>query len=301
MRAAVARVIGQYGWQSCQQTFTIATSGDVDNADTSKFTINGVDTATTAQGTDVTAAATAMAAAVNAITETAYATATSSLGVVTVSYQQYFGVAGTATEVADNDNDMSTTVAATTDGDNAGADSITLGEGADTVIGGSGNDTITLTEVSSAADVVDFLANGSGKDTITGFTTTSDKLSFDGLTGITATSGTAVAADAATQSITDAAVYVFADGADGTGAETIASYTDLDDVAAFLAAAFNDEAANDENVFVINDLVGNKTYIYYSDFDLGNAGGGLLDDEALTLIGVVTESAAAAIVSGDIG
>jgi hypothetical protein len=276
-----------------------------DAGDTTQIVINGVTAGPITHATDLATTVGLLVDAVNADSETSFATAaTGGAGEVVVTYQQYFGTSGAATDVETNGANANTTdtaLAVTTAGDNAGADSITLGEGADAVIGGAGNDTITLTEVTAAVDAVDFLGNGSSKDTITGFTTTSDTLSFDGITAsITATSGTAIAANASATTVTDAAVYVFADGADGTGSEAIEDYTDLDDVASFIAAAFSDEAANDEFVAVINDLVANKTYVYYVDFDLGNAGGGLLDDEALSLVGVITETNGAAIVSGDI-
>jgi hypothetical protein len=166
---------------------------------------------------------------------------------------------------------------------------------------GAGADTITLT-AGTAANTLQFLST-SGNDTITVFDTTEDKLSFDGMTGVTATSGTAIAANATAGNVTDAAVYVFGDGNDGTGAEDIDTYSGTGfaaDVAAFLAAAFGDEAANDEFVAVINDVAGNKSYAYYVDFDLGNGGGGLLDADAVSHIATITEEANAAIVSGDI-
>lgn len=285
------------------ETYTLT----YDAGDTTQIVINGVTAGPITHATDLATTVGLLVAAVNADSETSFATAaTGGAGEVVVTYQQYFGVAGVATDDETNGANANTTdtaVAVTSAGDNAGIDTITLGEGADTVLGGSGNDTIKLAEVSAAADVVDFHLSGTaGYDTITGFKTTSDKLSFDGITtSITATSGTAVAANASATTVTDAAVYVFADGADGTGSEAITDYTDLDDVAAFLAAAFSDEAANDEFIAVINDTVGEKSYIYYVDFDDGNGGAGLLDDEAIKAIGVVTETAGAVLVSGDIG
>jgi len=286
----------------------------VDENDTYIITVNGVPTESqtvAAAETDnndaahKAAVAEQAAAAINDKTETNFATATSDGAVVTITYQQFISGAiaeNAITDVGDNDV-TANTIAASAAGDNAGADTITLGEGADTVFGGSGNDTIKLAEVTSAADTVDFNLSGTaGYDTITGFETTSDKLSFDGITtSITATSGTAVAADADATTVTDAAVYVFADGADGTGSLAITDYTDLDEVAAFLAGAFSDEEADDEFVAVINDTVGEKSYIYYVDFDDGNGGTGALDDEAVKAIGVVTETDGAVLVDGDIG
>ncbi len=151
-----------------------------------------------------------------------------------------------------------------------------------TLGGGTSVDTLTFTAVDKKA-------------TISGFDTTEDKLDFGLGKG-----GTAVAANAAATTVSIDEVYVFADGADGTLTEAIASYSDLTDVAAFIAAAFSDEAALDTFVAVINDLVGDKTYAYYVDFDAGNGGVGALDADALTLIGVITEESGAALVVGDI-
>jgi len=120
------------------------------------------------------------------------------------------------------------------------------------------------------------------------------------MTGITAVVGTAVAADAAAANVADGAVYVFADGADGTGAEVIVDYTDLEDVGAFLAAAFGDEAAGDEFIAVINDTVGGQSYAYYVDFDLGDGGAGAIDEDAITLLAVITEAGGDILVAGDI-
>jgi len=73
---------------------------------------------------------------------------------------------------------------------NAGNDVIVAGAGADTVDGGAGNDTLTLTESSSAADVVKIanggasftevagVGNDTGLDTITGFDTAADLLTI---------------------------------------------------------------------------------------------------------------------------
>ncbi len=177
-----------------------------------------------------------------------------------------------------------------------GADVISGGLGDDTITGGAGADNLTG---GAGADTFNFV-DSNGIDTITDFTTTADNLSFDGMTGITAVVGTAVAANAAAANVADAAVYVFADGADGTGAEVIVDYTDLEDVGAFLAAAFGDEAANDEFIAVINDTVGGQSYAYYVDFDLGNGGVGAIDEDAITLLAVITEAGGGILVAGDI-
>ena len=169
-----------------------------------------------------------------------------------------------------------------------------------TIVGGGGDDVIAL----GAAANVDTLqwTSGSGKDTISGFDTGEDKLSFDGvITGLTATTGTAVTAGALVAgALTDDRVNVIDDGTTALtagGAQAIADGTDLTDVAAYLAEGYTTTAAGDAAVFVISGL-GGKTYIY-TFLDDGNGDG--IDAAELTLIGVVTEESAAAIVAGDIG
>lgn len=178
-------------------------------------------------------------------------------------------------------------------------DTLKGGDGEDSITGGGGND-----ELSGGGDSDTFnFVDDNGADSITDFTTNEDKLSFDGISGITATAGTAVAADAAAQNVSDGAVYVFADGNDGTAAEDIDTYSGdgfAADVAAFLAAAFDDEAAGDQFVAVINDVAGDKTYAYLIDFDAGNDGAGALDADAVSLLATIDEVADAPLVFGDI-
>ena len=152
-------------------------------------------------------------------------------------------------------------------------------------------------------DGADYQVNSSGAVNagdyslvITAFTAGTDHLSFDGMDGIDGTVAVAIAADAAAVAVTDGAVYVFADGNDGTGAEVITTYTDLEDVAEFIAAAFSDEAADDEFVAVINDTVGNKSYAFYVDADAdGNIGA---DD--VHLIADITEAGPTVLTTADI-
>ena len=188
----------------------------------------------------------------------------------------------------------------------AGADSLIGGEGADTILGGAGDDVIVLTETTAAADLVDF--NGaSGKDTITNFKSTSDKLSFDSITvtgggSVTATTGTGVTAGAVTAgALTDGAVYVVNNGAvalTAAGTKVISDYTDLTSVAAYLAEGYTSTADDDAAVFVINDLVGKKSYVYLVDEQ--TAGASTIQLADVTLVGVITETASAALVAGDI-
>ncbi|NDC09962.1 MAG: calcium-binding protein [Oxalobacteraceae bacterium] len=180
-----------------------------------------------------------------------------------------------------------------------------LGANAANVTGGVFNDFINL-GAGGQANVVNFI-NGGGYDTFTTFVTGEDDLSFDLITGITATAGTAVAANAS--KVADAvsgAVYVFADSRDGTGTAAIDTFTTnsangitaatiLVDVADFLNQGLG--SANGERyIAVINDgAAGNIAYVY--DVTAGASG---ITADGVTLIGKVTMSAAAALVAGDI-
>lgn len=134
-----------------------------------------------------------------------------------------------------------------------------------------------------------------GKDTINFFEVGSDRLdlwaisvggSAPNLLNGAGPSGD-IAANAAAIGVGDQGLYTFADGADGTGTEAIANYSDLADVAAFLDAAFTGEAANTEFVAVINDLTGNRmAYVYYVDLD-GGANATSVEAADIQLIGVV--------------
>jgi len=145
-------------------------------------------------------------------------------------------------------------------------------------------------------------------DTITSFATGTDELSFDDITGITATSGIDISASAAKISdAIDGSVYVFADASSGTGGESISTFavdvangitadTILTDVAAFLDAGLG--ASDGENyVVLINDLTNNnkQTYTY-----LVNADADGIDADNISLIGIITEANGAALVAGDI-
>jgi len=143
-------------------------------------------------------------------------------------------------------------IAGTQEGDN-----ITLGGGTDEV----------YLEFETTDSIFDF---EQGDDTID-VTYFADNASVD------------VDADADEQSLTDRGSYVFADGTDGTDDEEITDFTDLEDVAEFLAAAFSDEATDDDFVATINDGAG-TSYIYYVNM----TGDATLDDGDITLIGVVS-------------
>lgn len=179
----------RFGFTGRVETITIATSGDVDAAETLTATINGVTTAVSALGATTTTAATNLAAAINATSATSFATATSALGVVTVTYSQFFGVAGTVAETADADTDMTETVAVTTAGDNAAADTISGGLGDDTIMGGSGADDITVGTggaTASGADTVRYFGDSDTQVGVvaTGFTFTGDIIRGIGSTDV---------------------------------------------------------------------------------------------------------------------
>ena len=87
---------------------------------------------------------------------------------------------------------------------------------------------------------------------------------------------------------------MFADGADGTGTEVIADYTDLTDVAAFINAGM--VIANGEKfAIVINDLANSKAYVY----EATEAGGSELSAGELALHGTITTDAALTIANTD--
>jgi len=176
----------RFGFTGRVETITIATSGDVDAAETLTATINGVTTAASVLGATTTTAATNLAAAINATSATSFATATSAGAVVTVTYHQFFGVAGTVAETADADNDMTETVAATSAGDNAGNDTISGGTGADTILGGAGADDIRLGAADGAADVVIYVGNSDTQTGVvaSGFTFTGDIIRNIGSTDV---------------------------------------------------------------------------------------------------------------------
>jgi len=198
------------------------------------------------------------------------------------------------------------------------ADTITGGAGIDTITGGAGNDTIDLGGTDTAADVAVFSsAATNGTDTIDNFETTVDHLDLDGVMGAAVVSVEDIASTANIASYADNEVYVFADGdtaSAGAGTATITTYTTLTEVADFLSESLQDaetaggvagafdQVDGDENVFVINDLGNNLTYVYAFTADgAGDASGGAAIAAAeLTLLAVVTEDAAGALVAADI-
>ncbi|MEH6446990.1 MAG: hypothetical protein V7784_24110, partial [Oceanospirillaceae bacterium] len=160
-------------------------------------------------------------------------------------------------------------------------------------------DTITL---GALVEVVGFV-DSNGTDIITGFTSTTDDLAFGGITDITGAAGAAVTSGAFTAVSTntvDNDIQIISDGADAltaAGTEVILDYTNLTDVAAYLAEGFTSATDGDTVVFVINDLVGDKSYAYFYNEDVTNSTAVTAGD--LALIGIITETNGVALVSGD--
>jgi S-layer protein len=183
-----------------------------------------------------------------------------------------------------------------------GNDQITTGTGTDSVTVGDGTDTVTIV-ADTAVDTVVF-DSLTGQNTVTGFDTAEDKIDLDSLGAVanTAAGGTAVTAGAVTAgAITDNSAYVINNGAvalTAAGSETIADYTDLTDVAAYLNEGYTSTAAADEGQFLINDLVGGKTYLYH--FLEGSGGASTISSAELTLVATITEETGSAIVAGDV-
>ena len=110
--------------------------------------------------------------------------------------------------------------------------------------------------------------------------------------------------------------FVFSDGSDihgvGNAAGSIASYTDLTDVALYLSTSIDSDlhggadtntAAGDQAVFVINDLVGDKTYVYHfaeGDGVTDSSAGGAITASEIALIAIITEESGSALVAGDV-
>jgi hypothetical protein len=136
----------RFGLTGRVETITISQGND-GAADTYNLTFNGVATGATAAaadgGTKNADTAALLVAAINATSATSFVTATNADAVITVTYNQYFGIAGAVGAEVDADNDSSATFAVSTAGDNAGADTINGGLGQDTILGGTGADSIT--------------------------------------------------------------------------------------------------------------------------------------------------------------
>ena len=134
-----------------------------------------------------------------------------------------------------------------------GNDVITAGEGTDVVNGGAGADTIDLTETTSAADnvLVVALTDGgaagtaagtfTGFDVITGFTTGTDDIVFDGNTNGDDT--------------VDTAIFTGAGGADEVVVAATLAVTASNDI------TISNYTSVDQVVNYINDLIANGNYV----------------------------------------
>jgi hypothetical protein len=136
---------------------------------------------------------------------------------------------------------------------------------------------------------------GNGADTITGFAVANDLIDVELLAGGNVAGETAIAAAAASTDLTTAFAAVFANGANGTGAVAITSYTDVTagagSVVAFLAASLT-EAAAETYVAVINDLVTNTAYVYNVTVDTVTTAAGVIEAGDVTLVGTISATGA---------
>jgi hypothetical protein len=136
----------RFGLTGRVETITISQGND-GATDTYNLTFNGVATGATAAAADGATknadTAALLVAAINATSATSFVTATNADAVITVTYNQYFGIAGAVGAEVDADSDSSATFAVSAAGDNAGADTINGGLGQDTILGGTGADSIT--------------------------------------------------------------------------------------------------------------------------------------------------------------
>jgi len=211
------------------------------------------------------------------------------------------------------DDTVTGTVNADTINTGAGDDVIVAGGGADQITAGAGSDTITLGTDTAAADV--FLTSSVGTDTITGFDTGEDDIDTAGIAGtVTAVAVTAASADT-DGTFLDNSVYVIDDGREIHGLSnsgaSIADYTDLTDVALYLsnvisydnhAGTDTDTVAGDAAVFVVNDQVGDKTYVYsfledgnVTDVNTENA----VSATEIALVAIITEESGSVLVAAD--
>jgi len=205
-----------------------------------------------------------------------------------INLQGFASVGGIDAEAWDGDLDVNL----------ASGGSIT--EGTSIIAGGSdltvkgtvGSDAIRL---GAGDDTVIFDVSATDPDSIFDFSSGDDTLDVSDIVGSEAFAGsgaTYVSAGEAALGVTDDTAYVFEDGTDDSfGADTdIEDFEDLEDVATFLAAAFTGEAGTTDFVAVINDG-GGTAYMYYVVVADG-AGGTTLDEDAVSLIGIVDSTVA---------
>ncbi|MGJ0319296.1 hypothetical protein NG767_11190 [Aliarcobacter cryaerophilus] len=277
-------------------SITDATSTDKDMlhlsgaTNTSKLTISGIEGITVGGTSSINASA--ISGQAIAITNTAAVLTLNGKADVndTIDLSNITATADTLTVNGDTGNDTIIglkTGGGTYNGGN-GDDTITVSQGINTINGGAGNDTITLG--SGADDVVLGLLTGT-LDTIIGFNTAADKLvinnaAVDG--SEVAITAAGVAGALATDTTTVIAQTVGAAASLTTlGTATIADFTNMTQVAAFLAEKFTVAGNNEVASVVMNN--GTNSYVYVVDASAG-AANGTIDAAEVTLIGVVNSA-----------
>ena len=167
---------------------------------------------------------------------------------------------------ADGSNLAGITITGTSGGDNltggALGDVFTTGSGNDTI---DGSDGINTADISSGGTDTVEINSLTGKITVTGFASGDiidiENDSFDGAE-TTLTSSISSATDLAADRTIISTLNASSSAIVTAGDETIADFTDLTDVAAYLEEAFT--TANSEHfVFVLND--GTDSYVYIND------------------------------------
>ena len=236
-------------------------------------------------------------------------TATSATDTVTITYH----VDGNAAEVVVTEvGTLRITEGTTTAGSigtAAATDSVTAGEGADIILAGAGNDTIDLTESTSAVDNVYLSAVGNnGVDTITGFTAGTDNIIIDA-SDVTHTAGALSSISVAL--VTAGATYTL--GTDTTAKSIIEITTTLDDDVVLSAASDGDDLlqalssdgtaaasittdANGEDFYVAVYQNGNAYLFAAINADAGAA---TVTSDEITLMAVIEDVTAGALVAGD--
>lgn len=189
------------------------------------------------------------------------------------------------------DSSATTTDTVTDAGD--GDDSISQGEGLSDIRAGEGNDLIFLEETVSATDIVRFSAEDeNGNDTITHFETASDKLDISAIVSSAINVANAGSVTGGT-AIADENLYIINNSSialTSGGAETIADYYDLADIAAYLNEGFNDAAdvsAGATSMFALN--TGTATHLFSYVANAAATDTAITGDE-LSIIGVITET-----------
>lgn len=186
-------------------------------------------------------------------------------------------------------------VVVTVTGTNA-ADTIKGSALADTITAGQENDNIDLSAGGSDTVIFNAVATN-GKDTITGFkggatASGGDVLTVEALGAGNIASESAITVAAAQGAFVDANAYVIStDGTAGnlttSGTKVVTDWTDLAQVAAYMAERFTLAGGDDDGVLVVNTAVTGATQAYVYNFvDAGVANTWEAGD--LVLVGVIS-------------